>query len=127
MRPEEMYPLAEKQPERLKTPSGIAFEQITLEAVLEGRITMADLRITSEALELQAEIARAAGRMQLGENLGRAAELARAPEDVILRVYNALRPGRSTREQLLALADQLEQEYQARRCARLIREAADSA
>lgn len=117
------YPLAEMQPRRLKTPLGIPFEQITLAAVLDGRVTMADLRVTPEALELQAEIARAAGRPQLAENLGRAAELARVPEELILRTYNALRPGRATKADLLALAAQLEEQYHARRCARLIREA----
>ncbi|MEK7407817.1 MAG: diol dehydratase small subunit [Acidobacteriota bacterium] len=123
---EDRYPLAEKQPHRLKTPSGLAFDQITLEAVLAGSITMADLRVTPEALELQAEIARAAGRTQLAENLGRAAELARVPEDLILRIYNALRPGRATRAELERLAAQLEKDYQAPRCARLIREAAEA-
>ena len=116
------YPLSEKQPERLKTPSGIAFEAITLEAVLDGRIGMDDLRVTSEALEMQAEIARAAGREQLAENLGRAAELARVPEELILEVYNALRPGRAGAEKVAALAARLEAEYCAVRCAALLRD-----
>jgi hypothetical protein len=47
------YPLAENAPERLRTPSGLAFEDITLEAVLAGEVEMRDLRVTSEALELQ--------------------------------------------------------------------------
>ena len=68
------YPLAEKAPERLKTPSGLAFQDITLEAVLAGEVEMRDLRVTSEALELQAQVADGAGRPQLAENLRRAAE-----------------------------------------------------
>ena len=32
------YPLAEKAPEQLKTPSGLAFHDITLEAVLAGEV-----------------------------------------------------------------------------------------
>jgi propanediol dehydratase small subunit len=72
------YPLSERQPERLKTPSGLPFTAIDLEAVLAGKIQMKDLRVTSEALEWQAEIADAAGRHQLAENLCRASELARA-------------------------------------------------
>ena len=119
------YPLAEKMPERLKTPSGLPLCEITLEAVLEGNLSMEDLRVTSEALELQAQVSEAAGRPQLAENLRRAAELVAVPEDRILEIYNALRPGRATRTQLLQVADDLEKQYRAARCAALIREAAD--
>ena len=44
------YPLSERQPERLKTPSGLPFTEIDLEAVLAGKIQMEDLRVTSGAL-----------------------------------------------------------------------------
>jgi propanediol dehydratase small subunit len=118
------YPLAERTPQSLKTPSGRDFAEITLDAVLQGKINMEDLRITSEALELQAGIADAAGRPQLGENLRRAAELVRIPEERILEIYQALRPGRADRQILLALADDLETNWQAMRCAALVREAA---
>lgn len=118
------YPLAERMPQRLKTPSGMPFEDLTLEAVLEGKVQMEDLRVTAEALELQAQVAEAAGRPQLAENLRRAAELVNIPEDQILEIYRALRPGRGDRAALHALADDLERRYQARRCAGLIREAA---
>ncbi len=121
------YPLAEKIPERLRTPTGLAFAEITLEAVLEGRVTMEDLRVTSEALELQARIAEGASRPQLAENLRRAAELVNVPEERILEVYNALRPGRAARATLFALAADLEARYRAPRCAALIREAAEAA
>jgi len=120
------YPLAEKQPGRLKTPSGLPFEEITLEAVLAGRVGMEDLRVTAEALELQAEIARRAGRRRLAENLARAAELTRLPEERILAIYQALRPGRSSREQLHALAAELERDCRAVRTAALLREAAEA-
>jgi propanediol dehydratase small subunit len=118
------YPLAEKAPERLKTPSGLAFQDITLEAVLAGEVEMRDLRVTSEALELQAQVADVAGRPQLAENLRRAAELVDVPEDRILEVYRALRPGRGSRQALFELADDLENRWQAKRCAALVREAA---
>ena len=117
------YPLAEKMPERLRTPSGLAFQDITLEAVLKGKVKMEDLRVTAEALELQAQVAEAASRPQLAENLRRAAELVAIPEGEILEIYKALRPGRASRETLFALADDLEKRYQAGRCAKLIREA----
>jgi propanediol dehydratase small subunit len=120
------YPLAEKIPERLKTPTGLAFADISLEAVLDGRVTMEDLRVTSEALELQARIAEGASRPQLAENLRRAAELVHVPEEKILEIYHALRPGRATRASLLALAADLEARHRAPRCAALVREAADT-
>jgi propanediol dehydratase small subunit len=118
------YPLSEKHSDRLKTPSGIAFSEITLQAVLDGRIRMEDLRVTTEALGMQAQIAEAAGRTQLAENLRRAAELVNLPDDVILAIYAALRPGRAERAELEKLAGMLEQRYHARHCAALIREAA---
>ena len=85
---------------------------------------MEDLRVTAEALELQAQVADAAKRPQLAENLRRAAELVSVPEDTILEIYRALRPGRANRDELLALADRILTCYGAHRCAALVREAA---
>jgi propanediol dehydratase small subunit len=121
------YPLAENIPERLRTPTGLAFTDITLEAVLDGRVALEDLRVTAEALQLQAQIAASAGRPQLAENLRRAAELADVPEERILEIYHALRPGRATRRGLVELAAELEARYGAARCAALLREAAELA
>lgn len=120
------YPLSEKSSQDLRTPSGRAFDSITLDAVLDGRIVMDDLRVTPEALRRQAAIALEAGRGQLAENLLRAAELATVPESFILTVYEALRPGRTTQQRLLEVAMQLEQDFQAPLCAALVREAAGS-
>jgi propanediol dehydratase small subunit len=97
---------------------------ITLESVLEGRVAMSDLRVTPAALERQAQVAEQAGRRQLAENLRRAAELVAVPEEEILEIYNALRPGRASRAELLALAGRLERQYRALRSAALVREAA---
>jgi propanediol dehydratase small subunit len=118
------YPLSEKSPELLRTPSGLKFSDITLDAVLAGAVGMEDLRVTAEALEMQAQVAEKADRPQLAENLRRAAELVAAPEETILEVYRALRPGRADRQSLNALADRLVAEYGAVRCAALVREAA---
>lgn len=118
------YPLAEKMPERLRTPSGRAFDAITLDAVLAGEVTMDDLRVTAEALEWQAQVAEAARRPQLAENLRRAAELVAVPEEKILEIYVSLRPGRASVPALRALAGELEREYHAPRCAALVRESA---
>jgi propanediol dehydratase small subunit len=119
------YPLSEHHAGELRTPGGIPLDEITLDAVLEGRIGMDDLRITAGALELQAEIAEAAGRTQLAENLRRAAELVNVPEERILAIYEALRPGRADAASLNALAAELERDYAAPRCARLLRDAVE--
>ena len=120
------YPLSEREPDRLRTPTGKRFDEITLEAVLRGEAGMEDLRVTAEALEWQARIAEEAGRRQLAENLRRAAELVKVPEERILEIYSALRPGRSSPERLLELAGELEREYGALRCAALVRESGSS-
>ncbi|MCS6953016.1 MAG: diol dehydratase small subunit [Bryobacterales bacterium] len=120
----EDYPLAEKHPDQLRTPTGRPFAAITLHAAVAGEIGMEDLRITPEALEWQARIAESEGRTQLAENLRRAAELTRLPDERILEIYEALRPGRSDKAALERLADELERDYGAFRCARLLRDAA---
>lgn len=120
------YPLSEKRPECLRTPSGLRFTDVTMEAVLNGQIGMEDLRVTAEALEMQAQVAEEAARPQLAENFRRAAELVAVPEETILAIYRAMRPGRADRQSLYALADDLESRYGAKRCAALVREAADA-
>ena len=61
---------------------------------------------------------------QLAENLRRAAELTRLPDDEVLAIYDALRPGRSTPEQLTAMAGELAGRGLPR-CAALLTEAAE--
>uniref|UniRef100_UPI003299C7BF diol dehydratase small subunit n=1 Tax=Salmonella enterica TaxID=28901 RepID=UPI003299C7BF len=57
-------------------------------------------------------------------NFERAAELTALPVDRILEIYNALVPYRSTKEELLAIAVDLENRYQAKICAAFVRDAA---
>ncbi|CDL36747.1 Propanediol dehydratase small subunit [Citrobacter freundii] len=64
-------------------------------------MTAQDMRITPETLRLQAEIAKDAGRDRLAMNFERAAELTAVPDDRILEIYNALRPYRSTKDELM--------------------------
>ena len=80
---------------------------LTVEAVRAGEIGVADLRIHPGTLERQAAVAEEHGNPQLAENLRRAAELTQLPDDEVLAVYEALRPGRSTPAQLTALAASL--------------------
>lgn len=118
------FPLATKRPDLVKTNTGKSLDQITLEAVMKGEITAEELRITPEVLELQAQIAEKVGRPQLARNIRRAAELTKVSDERILQIYNALRPYRSTKAELLAIADELEGKYGAKINAAFIREAA---
>jgi propanediol dehydratase small subunit len=107
----------------IRTASGKSLEEITLEAALAGDITAADIRIHPETLRSQASVAENAGNPQLGQNLLRAAELATLRDDEVLAIYEALRPHRSSRDQLEAIASTLEASGAAL-CAGLVREAA---
>jgi len=123
---EDDYPLASRRPDLLKTISGKNFLDITLEGVADGKIGAQDIRIRAETLELQARIAEAHGRPHLALNLRRAAELTAVSDEEILRMYNSLRPGRSSKEDLLRIADELEKKYHAKLNASLFREAAET-
>lgn len=118
------YPLSEKRPELLKSPTGKTLQDVTIEGVLNGTIKPQDVRISPETLELQAQIAESVGREAFARNLRRAAELIAVPDDRILEIYNALRPYRSTKEELLAIADELDTKYSAKINAGFVREAA---
>ncbi len=119
------YPLGEKSADKLKTPTGKNVNEVTLEAVLNGSIKSNDVRITPETLEMQAQVADSIGRNAFAENLRRAAELIAIPDDRILKMYDALRPYRSTKAELLEMAEELENKYNAKITSSLVREAAE--
>lgn len=121
---EKDYPLIEKRPELVKTPTDKTVDDITLEDIVEGRADAEDLKIRPETLYMQAEIAESVGRPAFANNLRRAAELIAVPDDEILEIYNALRPNRSSKEELMDIADRLESEYNCVINAELVREAA---
>ncbi|MFO7571285.1 MAG: diol dehydratase small subunit [Gaiellaceae bacterium] len=121
--PKRDYPLGTQRPDLVETPAGTPLTDVTLDAVRSGRIDGAEIRATPATLRLQAEVARAAGRDALAENLERAAELAAVPDDLLLDVYTALRPGRATGHELEAWATQLDG-HAATRTAAFVREAA---
>ena len=120
------YPLAEKRPDLVRTRGGKTLDDLTLAAIEAGQVVLEDLRITPQALRQQAEIATAAGRPTLGRNFDRAAELIDVPQDVILSIYELLRPGRAKGKQdLLDAAKLLRETYKAQRMAAFIEEAAE--
>ena len=120
------YPLAETRPEDVRALSGKPMSEITLDAVLSGSVSMDDLRIDASALRQQAAIARAAGRSTLARNLERGADLVAVPQDVIMEIYDLLRPGRArTKDELLTVAKTLRESYGAATVAAFVEEAAD--
>lgn len=120
------YPLAETQPSKVLGPNGRSLEELTLQGIMDGTITMEDLRITPSALEAQADIAEAAGRPNLAANFRRASELTRVPQEVIMATYERLRPGRASgKQELLEAARQLRETYDAHRIADFVEEAAE--
>lgn len=117
------YPLGTQRPDLVRTPGGLGLDELTLDALRSGRLEASEMRATGETLELQAQVALAAGRAQLAANLRRAAELTGVPDEVILEVYTALRPHRSTADELESWADRLEKDFQAVATAAFVREA----
>ena len=118
------YPLSEKRPELVRTATGKSLDDITLDAVVSGAVKAEEIRITPTTLEYQAQIAESISRPQLANNMRRAGELTNVPDARMLEIYNALRPNRSTKAELLAIADELEKQYGANVCANFVREAA---
>lgn len=102
------YPLGTRRPDLVSTPSGLPLDTVTLDAARDGRLVAPDARATASTLALQARVARAAGREQLAAGLERAAELTAVPDAELLEVYTALRPGRSSAEELETWAVRLE-------------------
>lgn len=116
------YPIGRYQPAAVRTLSGKKLSDLTLAAVVNGEVDDMDVRISPETLRMQADIAAAAGRKTLADNFRRAAELCRLPDETILKIYEALRPARSTRGGLEHIAATLESSG-AVLCAAMVRDA----
>lgn len=119
------YPLSEKKAGILKSATGRTLSAFTMDNVMSGKIGAADCRIAPETLEYQAQVAESLNRKSFARNLRRAAELIAVPDERILEIYNLLRPYRSTKKELLEIANELETKYNAKVNAQLVREAAE--
>ena len=108
-----------------KTPTGKDFTSLSYEKVINGELSADDMRIAPETLEMQAQVAESVHREAFAGNLRRAAELIAVPDDRLLEIYNALRPYRSTKQELLDIAGELDGKYGAKTAASLVREAAE--
>lgn len=120
------YPLGQHHRDEVTAQSGRRLEDLSLEAVLQGGSSPADVSISAATLLDQAAFARQAGYPEVAANLTRAAEMTRIPSDEILDLYEALRPGRSTYYQLLSLSQRIASQYDAEHTGTYIREAAEA-
>jgi propanediol dehydratase small subunit len=118
------YPLIDHAADTLKGVNGRPLKEITLEAAAAGELTSEDIQISADTLHAQSQIAGQAGYPQLAANLTRAAELTALSSEALLTMYEMLRPRRSTYQELMELANRLENGLQAPENARLVRDAA---
>lgn len=107
-----------------KAYSGINADDISVENVRRGEVTLDDIRIHPDTLEHQAKVAIENGNPQLAANFRRAAELTGFSDEEVLKLYEALRPGRSSAQELNAIAEDLNARG-AQRNAELFAQAAD--
>ena len=99
--------------------------EITLDAVRESKCYSEDIKISKEMLRAQGQVAKEADNAPMEKNFERASELVNVPDDVILNMYDKLRPNRSTKIELVLMAQELLEKYHATNCARLVLEAAE--
>lgn len=119
------YPLGEYEAEQITSRTGKKLSDITLDAVKRGEIRADDIKISRDVLKKQGEVSLASGNEPMAKNFERAAELVDVPDEVILSMYNKLRPHRSTKLELVMMADELLSKYNAKNCAKLVMEAAE--
>jgi propanediol dehydratase small subunit len=82
-------------------------ERPSLDDILAGRVSADAVRISAQTLREQAEVAEAHHNPQLAANFRRAAELTVLPDDEVMGIYEALRPGRVSCAELRAIAADL--------------------
>jgi len=119
------YPLGELEREQIRSKTGKKLTEITLDEVMKGHISSDDIKISKEMLKAQGQVAKETGNDPMEKNFERAAELVDVPDDVILKMYDKLRPNRSTKLELVQMAQELIEKYNAKNCARLVMEAAE--
>jgi len=117
-----LYPLNKHMDVISKT--GKKQSEITLEAVCKSEISPEDIKISKKTLHMQGEAAKKSGRPHLGQNFERGAELVDIPDDLLLEMYGKLRPYRATKSELMDMAEDLLTNYNAPKCAKLIKDAA---
>lgn len=119
------YPLGEYEKDWIRSKTGKKLDEITLDEIKKGHISSDDIKISKDTLKAQGQVAKQNGNAPMEKNFERAAELIDVPDDVILKMYDKLRPNRSTKLELVLMAQELVEKYGAKNCARLVMEAAE--
>jgi Propanediol dehydratase, small subunit len=119
------YPLGEFERDSIRSKTGKKLDDITLDEIKKGNITADDIKISKDMLYNQAQVAKENDNIGLARNFERASELVDIPDEVILTMYNKLRPNRSTKHELVLMAKELLEKYHAANCAKLVLEAAE--
>ena len=89
------YPLGQNEADTITSKTGKKLSDITLDEVKRGNVQAEDIKISPEMLKRQGQVAKEADNPQMEANFQRASELANVPDEVILNMYNKLRPNRS--------------------------------
>ncbi len=119
------YPLGVHHKDSITSKTGKKLTDITLDEVMKGHVSSDDIKISKETLKAQGQVAKENGNEPMEKNFERAAELVDVPDDVILKMYDMLRPNRSTKLELLKMAQELVEKYNAKNCAKLVLEAVE--
>lgn len=119
------YPLGEFEKDSIRSKTGKKLKDITLDEIRKGNITADDIKISKEVLRKQGKVAKENDNPTLMKNFERAAELVDIPDEVILKMYNQLRPNRATKKELVDMAQELINKYKAVNCANLVLEATE--
>ena len=119
------YPLGQNEADTITSKTGKKLSDITLDEVKRGNVQAEDIKISPEMLKRQGQVAAEADNPQMEANFQRASELANVPDAVILNMYNKLRPNRSAKKELVLMAQELLEKYNAPHCAKLVLEAAE--
>ena len=101
------YPLGQYEADSITSRTGKKLSEITLDEVKKGNITAVDIKISKEMLRRQGEVASENDNPAMAANFQRASELVDVPDEVILQMYNKLRPNRSTKLELVQMAQDL--------------------
>ena len=94
LRSERDYPLGTKRRDLVRTPGGLALDELDLHG--ERVSTRRSCARRRRRCACRRRSRGRPGRAQLADNLLRAAELAPVPDETMLEIYTALRPRRST-------------------------------
>ncbi len=119
------YPLGVHHKDSITSKTGKKLTDITLDEVMKGHVSSNDIKISKDTLKAQGQVAKENGNAPMEKNFERAAELVDVPDDVILKMYDKLRPNRSTKLELVMMAKELVEKYDAKNCAKLVLEAAE--